>query len=153
MTARSSAGSTIKISAATPASFDATGYAALTMSALGEVTDLGEFGREYNLITHSPIGSRGVQKLKGSFNQGSISVQMALDTKDAGQILAKTASTSDSDYSFLVTTQNGDKYYFQAKVMSFKTNIGGVDSITSATMMLELTVNAAGVGVVEVLAA
>lgn len=152
MTARSSAGSTIQISAAQPATFNSTGYAALTYTAIGEVTDLGEFGRDYNLITHSPIGSRGVVKLKGSFNQGSITVQMALDTKDAGQVLAKAAATSDNDYSFLVTTQNGDKYYFQAKVMSFKTNIAGVDAITSATMMLEITVNSAGVGVVEVLA-
>lgn len=153
MTVFSSAGSTIKISSAKPATFDGTGYAALSFTAIGEVTDLGEFGREYNLITHNPIGNRGTVKKKGSFSEGSITLQLALDTDDAGQILAKAASTSDADHSFVITTQNGDKYYFQAQVMSFKTSIGAVDSITSASIMLEITTSNTGVGVVEVLAA
>ena len=96
MTVRSSAGTTIKISAAAPATFDGTGYAALTLTTIGEVTDLGEFGREFALITHNPIGSRGTVKLKGSFNEGSIQMQLGLDTDDAGQVLAKTASLSDA---------------------------------------------------------
>lgn len=153
MTVRSSAGTSLKISASAPATFDAAGYTALTFTTVGEVTDLGEFGREFNLITHNPIGSRGTVKLKGSFNEGSINVQLGLDTDDAGQILAKAGALSDNDYSFVITTQNGDKYYFQAKVMSFKVGVGSVDSVTSATMTLELTTNSAGVGVVESLAA
>lgn len=153
MSVRSSAGTTIKISASTPATFDAAGYTALVMTPIGEVTDLGEFGREYNLITHNPLGSRGTVKKKGSFNEGSINVQLGLDTDDAGQILAKAAALSDADYSFCITTQNGDKYFFQAQVMSFKVGVGSVDSVTSATMLLELTSTSAGVGVVESLAA
>lgn len=153
MSVRSSAGTTIKISASAPATFDATGYTALVMTTVGEVTDLGEFGREYNLITHNPLGSRGTVKKKGSFNEGSINVQLGLDTDDAGQILAKAAALSDADYSFCITTQNGDKYFFQAQVMSFKVGVGSVDSVTSATMLLELTSTSAGVGVVESLAA
>jgi hypothetical protein len=153
MSVRSSAGTTIKISVSTPATFDAAGYTALVMTLIGEVTDLGEFGREYNLITHNPLGSRGTVKKKGSFNEGSINVQLGLDTDDAGQILAKAAALSDADYSFCITTQNGDKYFFQAQVMSFKVGVGSVDSVTSATMLLELTSTSAGVGVVESLAA
>jgi len=153
MTVRSSAGTTIKISASQPATYNAAGYEALTMTTIGEVTDLGEFGREFALITHNPIGSRGTVKLKGSFNEGSISMQLGLDTDDAGQILAKAAALSDNDHSFCITTQNGDDYFFQAKVMSFKVGVGSVDSVTSATITLELTTNSAGVGIVEVLAA
>lgn len=153
MTVYSSAGASIKISAGAPATYDATGYNALTFTTVGEVVDLGEFGREYNLITHNPIATRGTQKLKGSFNEGAVTLQLGLDTDDAGQILLKTAANSDNNYSFLVTTQNGDKYYFQAKVMSFKVGVGSVDSVTSATVSLELTTNAAGVGVVEALSA
>lgn len=153
MTAVTSAGTTLHISAGVPSTFDDTGYAALTYTAVGEVTDLGEFGREYNLVTHNPVGNRGTVKLKGSFNEGSMQVQLALDTDDAGQILAKTASRSDSNYAFKVTTQNGDKYYFQAKVMSFKVGVGGVDTVTSATMTLEITTSSTGVGIVETLAA
>jgi hypothetical protein len=153
MTVRSSAGTTLKIGASQPATFDATGYNALTLTTVGEVTDLGEFGREFNLITHNPLGNRGTVKLKGSFNEGSITCQLGLDTDDAGQILCKAASLADADYSCLITTQNGDKYYFQAKVMSFKVGVGSVDGVTTASVTLELTTNSAGVGVVEVLAA
>src|SRR5688500_11646387 len=153
MSVNSYAGTTLKISASTPATYDATGYDALTYTNLAEITDLGEFGRDYALITHNPIGSRGTVKKKGSFNEGTMALQLALDTDDAGQVLVKAASMSDNDYSFLVTTQNGDKYYFQAQVMSFKVNLGSVDSITAASVNLELTSTSTGVGVIEVLAA
>ncbi len=152
MPVRSSAGSTLSISAGIPATFNVAGYTALTWTAVGEITDLGEFGREFNLITHNPLGSRGTVKLKGSFNEGSISVSLALDTDDAGQILAKAAALSDNDYSVKIITQNGDDYYMQVKVMSFKVQVGSVDSVTSATMTMEITTTSAGVGIVEDLA-
>ena len=152
MTARTSAGATIGISASPPATFDSAGYAALTPTLIGEVTDLGEFGREYALVTHNPLASRGTVKKKGSFNEGSIDLKLALDTDDAGQILAKTAADDDADYSFAITMQNGDVYYFQAQVMSFKNGVGSVDQITTASIKLELTTTADGTGIVEVLA-
>lgn len=152
MAVRTSAGTTIAVSASTPATFDGPGYNALSWTAVGEVVNLGEFGREYNVITHNPVGTRGTVKKKGSFNEGQIALQVGLDTDDAGQILLKAAAASDNDYSFRITTQNGDKYYFQAQVSSFKVGVGGVDDITSATINLEITSNSAGVGVVEVLA-
>lgn len=158
MTVRTSAGTTLRVTAAAPATFTAAGYNALftaspTPSLVGEITDLGEFGREYALVTHNPVGTRGTQKFKGSFNEGTMSLSLGLDTDDAGQILMKAGSISDNDYSFMVTTQNGDKYYFQAKIMSFKVGVGSVDSITTAACTLELTTNSAGVGIVESLAA
>lgn len=158
MTVRTSAGTTLKVTASAPATFDSAGYTTLFASspippAVGEITDLGEFGREFQLVTHNPVGARGTQKFKGSFNEGTMSLSLGLDTDDAGQIVMKAASLSDANYSFMVTTQNGDKYFFQAKVMSFKVGIGSVDSITTATATLELTTNAAGVGIVEALAA
>lgn len=153
MTVHTSAGTTLKISASAPASFNVAGYSALTFTAVGEITDLGEFGREFTLVTHNPVGSRGTQKFKGSFNEGTMNLSLGLDTDDAGQVLMKAASLSDGPYSFEVTTQNGDTYYFQAMVMSFKVGVGSVDSITTATCTLELTTSAGGVGIVEDLAA
>lgn len=153
MAVRTSAGTTLKISAGVPATFNTAGYAALTYTAIGEITDLGEFGREYSLVTHNPVGNRSTQKFKGSFNEGTMTLQLGLDTDDAGQILAKAAVASDNNYAFEVVTQNGDKYYFQAQVMSFKLGVGDVNKITSATIMVEITTSNTGVGVVESLAA
>jgi hypothetical protein len=146
-----SAGSVLRLSATAPATFNAAGYNALTYTTVGEVTDLGEFGREFALVTHNSIDNRATQKFKGSFNEGSLTIQLGLDTDDAGQILAKAATLADGLYSVLITTQNLDKYYFQARVMSFKVAVGSVDSITTATMMLEISTSSTGVGIVEVL--
>jgi hypothetical protein len=149
MASRTSAGSTIRVSAAQPGTFNAAGYAALSWTAVGEITDLGEFGREYNLVTHNPIGTRATVKKKGSYNEGQINLMMALDEADAGQLILEAGAVSDNDYSFEITLQSGRKYYFQAQIMKFKPNVGSVDNITQASVMLELTSNSAGVGIVR----
>lgn len=149
------AGTVISICASQPATFDAAGYQStdLVFVAIGEITDGGTHGRKYAEVTHKPIGSRGVQKFKGSFDEGQKTLQMGLDSDDAGQIIAKAAALSDADYSFRVAYPSGDFDFFQAKVMSFEKQASNVDSIVSATMMLSLTSTSAGVGIVEVLAA
>lgn len=153
MSTQSSAGSVLKITASTPATFDASGYNALSFTTVGEITNFGEFGRAYQLIRHNPVASRGTQKKKGSYDEGSMALQMALDTDDAGQVLMKAARDSDNAYSFLVQTQNGDKYYFQGLVMDFKVGVNGADNMTTASANLEITTSSAGVGIVESLAA
>lgn len=155
MSVKTSAGTTLQVSATIPDSFDQAGYEStdLVYSTVGEVVNYGEFGRVYNLVTHNPVATRGTQKFKGSFNEGAMELQLGLDTDDAGQIIMKAAALSDNDYSFLVTTQNGDKYYFQAKVMGFRVNVGSVDQVTGAAATLEITTSSAGVGIVTVLAA
>ena len=151
MTVRTSATSTLRISAGTPVTFDAAGYAALSFTTIGEVTNMGELGRDFQLVTHNPIATRGTQKFKGSFNEGTMALQLGLDTDDAGQIIAKAGSLSDNAYAFKLTTANGDVYYFQALTMNFKVGVNDVNSITSATINLEITTSNTGVGIVEVL--
>lgn len=139
MAIQTSAGSTISIATALPATYDATGYNALAWLVIGEVTDIGEFGKEYNLVTHSPVGNRQVKKLKGSYNNGSIALQMARDAAaGSNQAALKTARDSDASYSFKVTLQDGTKMNFTGKVMSYKTQVGGVDAVTGATATIEL---------------
>lgn len=150
MTVETVAGTEISISAAAPATFTAAGYTALTFSAIGEITDGGSHGRTYAPVKHNPIASRGTQKFKGSFDEGSKTLQLAIDDNDAGQDILKTALNSDDDFSFKVEYQGGAIDYFQAKVMSFQKATGGVDSMRTATVQLELTTNDAGIGIVEV---
>jgi hypothetical protein len=138
MAVQTSAGSTIGIATGTPATYDATGFNALTFTTVGEVTDIGEFGKEYNLVSHTPVGGRQVKKFKGSYNNGSIQVQMGRDSSNAGQTAMKTALASDASYSFKITLQDLTKIYFTGKVMSYKTNVGSVDQITGATTTIEI---------------
>lgn len=148
MSVHSSAGSTVAICASPPATFNEAGYDALSWVLIGEVTDIGDFGREYAKIEHKPVATRATQKLKGSYDEGQIQLQFGIDNDDAGQALLQDASESDSNYSFRVVEQDGSIAYFQAQVMSFKRNIGGVDNITGGTATLEITSNSAGIGII-----
>ena len=134
-----SAGTTIGVSASLPATNDASGFGALTFDLVGEVTDLGEFGREYSSVTHNPLGDRRTVKRKGSYNDGSISMTVARQPSDAGQTTLLTALDDDASYSFAVTLQDGTILYFEAQIMSYTTNVGSVDQITTASISLEIT--------------
>lgn len=152
MSSNTTAGSTLQLSAAAPSTFNQAGYAALSYTTLGEITDFGEFGRKYNIVKNNPVATRGTVKKKGSFDEGALALKLNLDTDDAGQILAKTALNSDSNYSVKITTQNGDVYYFQVLVTAFVVGLGGVDNTTGASIDMEITTSSTGVGIVEVLA-
>lgn len=135
------AGTTIGITATAPGTYDAAGYAAVGggYTTIGEITDVPEFGVAYNLVTHLPIASRQVQKFKGSYNNGSMTVSLARDDDDAGQVICIAALASDNEYTFNITYQAARNDYFTAKVMSFTSIGGGVDSIVMRSMQLEIT--------------
>lgn len=132
------AGSQIAVLNAPPATFDAAGYGAQSHVAIGEVVDIPEFGKEYNLVTHQPLSDRRTRKKKGSYNNGAFTLNMARAPGDAGQIVMLDALDSDAAASFEVTLQDGTKMYFMALVMSYKTGIGTVDSIVVASSALEI---------------
>lgn len=133
-----SAGSTLSLSAALPATYDQAGYAALTFTPVGEVTDIGEFGRQYNLVTHNTLADRRTVKRKGSFNDGTLTVQLARVPSDLGQIIITAAVDSDASIAVEVVLQDGTIFYTTAQVMSYTANIGNVDQITGSTVTLEI---------------
>jgi hypothetical protein len=139
MAVQTSAGSTLSISSALPATYDEAGFEALTYTEVGEITDLGEFGKEFNLVTHVALGNRKTRKFKGSYNNGSLPLQLGRDTSDAGQAAMNLAQHSDNDYSFRVVLQDGASSYFVGKVMSFRTVVGSVDQVTGATSTIEIS--------------
>jgi len=137
-----SAGTTIGITSTAPATYDdnsTDGLPTLTYTEIGEVSDLGEFGREYNEVTFNPLGDRRTVKRKGSYNDGSVSMTVARVPGDAGQSILQTALDDDSSYYFDVELQDGTHLYFAAQVMSYTTNVGSVDQITTASVTLGIT--------------
>ena len=130
---------TIGVSASLPATFDDTGYSALTFTTVGQVTDWTPGGQVYNVVTSNPIAQRSTDKYKGTFNNGADSITVNRDDDDAGQVIILAALAGDSDYSFAVTYQDGTIDYFTGKVVSFDTVAGGADSIVQRTISLERT--------------
>lgn len=111
-------------------------FEALVWTEVGEVEDLGEFGDEASEITFAALANRRVQKFKGTFDAGTVTVQAGSDPADAGQLAMIAAFASDLDFPFRVTlndqlTLNGDPttLYFGGKVMSKRRNVGNVENI------------------------
>lgn len=157
MAAITNAGTTLRISATAPATFNVAGYETIfeadpPPALVGEIVDHGASGPTTALITHEPCDSGNVQKLKGNTNWGSINLQMALDSDDAGQILLKTARASRLPYSFMITYQNGDVDYFQALVMSFEVTRSTVNNRITAQVVLEVNATRTNPGIIESLA-
>ena len=142
--ARTSAGIKLYVTDKTPATFDKTGYTALSADwkEVGEVTNYGEYGKVYQLVTHEPVGERKTFKRKGNYNNGQMALQIARAPLDEGQAVLKTAVDSDIPISFKVLFETGivsdGADYFQGLVMSYTTNIGTGNQILGSTCNVEL---------------
>lgn len=138
----SSVGTVVSVADASPATYDAVGFAALTWVACGELAELPSFGAEAALATHTPLATGIVAKRRGSLNYGSVALTMALSNADAGQgilqLAAEAAAGADAQVSVKVELVSGEVQYFTAQVMSYRTNVGNADAITMAEVTLEI---------------
>jgi hypothetical protein len=139
MVSSTSAGTTIAISAAVPATFDKTGYAALMSTVIGGIESIPAFGAQVGVNTFQPLN--GPQdKHKGPVNYGSLQLPFAIDKADAGQILLNTAAapTNNALYSFTVTFPNGDKRYFRGRVFGAPETVGGASNVLMGNATVEI---------------
>lgn len=133
------AGATIGVSATLAATIDSSGFGALSFTTIGEIIDVGEFGKEFEISSHKPVTTRAIQKFKGAYDLGSTTFAMARDDDDAGQVIALAALASDNSYAFKIAYSDSTIDYFHAKVSSYKTASGDVNSMVNRMMSLEFT--------------
>lgn len=133
-----SAGSSIAIGSP-PATFTLAGFQAVSdFTEIAEVTDIGEFGKKYNQVTHSPLSTRQIIKRRGSYDNGTATIQYAYAPTDPGQIKLAAALATDVSQSYRVKLQDNTTFYFTAQCMSAPISVGGVDSITAGSSDLEV---------------
>lgn len=131
------AGSKLYVSTALPATDDAAGYAALSWTAVGEITQVPSvLGRTYNTTTHAPVDKELEVERKGSYKLGQAAFQCAWDEDDAGQIKIDAASRTHSILAFKYEKQGGALRYFQAQVMNFVENNGGANDVVKGEFTL-----------------
>lgn len=114
---------------------------ALTWTEVGDVVSYGEFGPNYEEITHQPVSDGQTYKFKGTVNYGSLALNLGRAPADAGQAILITALSSYSAYDFKVALNDdpggsGSKptrLFFQARVMSYTTAIPSANSIVGST--------------------
>ncbi len=140
MVSTTAAGSALAISAGNPATDDATGYAALTYTEIGQIDKIGAVGAVFAKVEFQPLKGPK-QKHKGSVDYGSLNPTLAHDSTDAGQTLLRTAADDATSklYSFMVTYADGAKRYFQGRVFGYPETTDGADSILTAAPMIEIS--------------
>lgn len=141
MTVFTSAGTTLAISAAAPATYNEAGYEALTWTTIGEVGDLGDIpAKIYEMVTWRNIASRGTSKAKGPYDLGDQTVMVGIDPDDAGQTLLDTANDSDAKYSIKQSNPNLGDVYSRALVNAGARNYGDGTGIATRSVTLHHTI-------------
>jgi hypothetical protein len=123
---------------ATLASLDAETYIEV-----GEVEDAGQVGDESADISFTALLDARTRHFKGARNAGVMTVVVGHDSTDEGQEALINAEATTWDYAFKVQlndatslTGEGTIFYFAAKVMSKRINIGNVANVVKATYQL-----------------
>lgn len=112
---------TYAICATLPATYDAAGYGAtsLTYTEIGSVESFGAYGAKRPVNKFQPI--RGaVSKAKGAPDYGDIEMMFAYIVGDAGQVIVKAADASSNHYSIKVTYPDGEVHYLDVLVCGFE---------------------------------
>jgi len=131
-------GGFLSVSAATPATFNAAGYVALTFTDVGEASEIPEYGAAHAVNTFTPLKTGIDNKFHGALNYGSVTIPLGYDSADAGQIILLAALASKDAISFRETRSDGTIRYIMGKVFSF-TRGQTVGSVNMASCMIEFT--------------
>ena len=127
----SAAGATLAISASLPATYDASGYGAttITYTAVGQVENFGNHGVTATITEFTPVDTSVVTKVKGSKNYGTMSCALGSVPGDAGQVILKAASESTSRYSLKITYPDTSIHYLDVLVSKYEQADGAVNDI------------------------
>lgn len=136
MTYETVSGSVLGCTDASTGSVFAVGFDVFTR--IGEIVDLGAGyeGREYNVVSHSPVSARQARQTKGGYKLPPIEISMAWDQSDAGQDLLRTAAENNSVLTFELVKQGGDRRYFSAQVSKMIENLGTEDTVVAGAVTL-----------------
>ena len=129
-------------STSVPSTIDESNYEGITFTDCGEVTNIGDFGREYQVVEVNNLADGATRKFKGSYNNGSFQVELLFDSADAGQTLLETAADSTATYLFKVGLPGdgaaGEEFYFSGLVTSLKRQVGGPNSAIMLNANIEI---------------
>lgn len=144
MTARTSvisiSGATLAISATLPATYDAAGYGATTMTytAIGEIENYGSHGVKANISEFTPVDTAVVAKIKGAKNYGSMSLTIGSIPTNAGQVIVAAAAESNNHYSAKMTYPDGEVHYLDVIVASHEYQDGSVNDTSKVAVELAI---------------
>ena len=137
--AQTSATTILSVSTTLPATYDATGFQALTWTPVGEIGSLGTYGLKTNVVSWLPLDTALKSKRGGSQDAGSMQLQIARHN-GADMTKLSAANSSRASIAFKVTMPAliGGADYFTGIVTSFEQNVGNADQIMQTNVGVEL---------------
>lgn len=128
----------LSVSAATPATFDSVGYAALTFTEVKEVTTVPAYGPTRQVVNHEPLATGVTEKYGGFINYGSVTVDGAYDSVDAGQsLLRANVLSATALLSIKIEYQDGSVDYTYGKAFTATKAPGSANSMVATSMQIE----------------
>lgn len=127
-----------------------------TYTDVGDVANVGKFGRVYKEIAFEALSSRNTEKFKGTYNDGTLQLQLGQNLSNAGQAALFAALDSDAEFNFQIELNDkpdedgtGTLYTFKGRVMSFETDpakdqVVGAAVTIGISKMVSTTAPAAG---------
>jgi hypothetical protein len=145
MTIAASVGTCVSVSATLPATFNEAGYDALTFTQVGELEAIGEINVRHASVTFQNMCSGKTSTLKGAEEPVEITIDVAIDRDDAGQVIMTSARKSlTQKVAIKVSEADGDAVYFHGYVMSDTINYGGINEIKKAQYTIGVVAPATG---------
>lgn len=108
-------------------------FEALTWVQVGKVGNVGDFGRQTNIVSYTTLDTEYQQKSKGISNAGDPVIECSRSYNDAGQVIMRTAGAPTARYSYALKIEENDKptadytntiHYVRGKVAG-PVNLGG----------------------------
>ena len=125
------------VSATLPATYDASGYGAttITYTAIGKVSDFLPYGSKRSINEFVPI-TGAVEFTKGAPRYGQGDMMMGDIPADAGQVILKAAEASANHYSIKITYPDGEIHYLDIIVAAWTLSGGkeGAPMVRTATL-------------------
>lgn len=125
-----------------PATYDETGYEALTWVQVKGVVDLGAKGGAHATIDVPDLEAARIKKKKGAVTGASVSVTMREIASDAGQTALKAACVSmaatDDEYSFYTVDVSGNKEFWSGSAHSWQRKAVSLTSFAGFTCVIEM---------------
>lgn len=139
---------TLAIASGSPATYDASGFAALTWNEVAQVATIGQMGDSHaDIALPADLKTGRVKHLTGPSDGGEIPVAVNVeDFAGAGQDMVRTANGARTDYSIRVTRASGKVEYTVGRIVSYRHNEATATAFEGVTFTIRAN---GGVVVVE----
>lgn len=134
-------GTRVYVSAGEPATYDTTGFNALSYTEVGKIESIGEYGGSAEVSSFTPLNDGIVDKLKGSIDYGSAALSIGRLTGDVGQGILKDGfdgNNRDTVHSFKIINSDGATAFFTGLISSFVTVQDGANNVIMVNCNVEL---------------